>query len=119
MYGGTARANESTTEGQASELALDEVYILSLPSFVWFKAEYNPIASRYAHTCHVVGAGQRQLLTIGGMDMKTANDSGYKDTFGQGLGIFDLTNLTWSTSYNLSAANYTTPQKIKQYLASA
>ncbi|MCJ1283886.1 hypothetical protein MMC26_003217, partial [Xylographa opegraphella] len=38
------------------EQQLDEIYILSLPSFHWFKVDYLATTNCNNHTCHVVGA---------------------------------------------------------------
>ncbi|KAK5009776.1 hypothetical protein LTR28_013455 [Elasticomyces elasticus] len=102
-----------------AELNLDEIYVLSLPSFVWSKADYPATSSRYGHTCEVVG--NRQLLSIGGANFATmyANlNTTPGDVFTQGLGIFDITNMTWSSSYDPKAARYGTPQVVKVNIGS-
>ena len=102
------------------ELELDQIYILSLPSFAWFKATYQPIQSRTHHTCHPVGAGNRQMLVIGGQSFSQTTVPGYamqQDAFAQGLGIFDLSDLEWKSSYDANADTYRTPQMIKDYIS--
>ena len=102
------------------ELELDQIYVLSLPSFAWFQASYQPIQNRQFQTCHTVGAGNRQMLVIGGKNFKQMNVYGYEkeqDAFAQGLGIFDLTDMAWKSSYDADAAAYTTPQMIKDYIS--
>lgn len=88
--------------------------MLSVPAFVWFKANYTAQHPRVKPTCHVVG--NRQLLSIGGAN---PNDVTYgkwsSDSLSQGLGIFDLTEMTWSSSYNANAAPYITPQIVKDW----
>jgi hypothetical protein len=87
----------------------DEIYILSLPAFRWFRAPYEARHARHRHTCHIVG--RRHLLSIGGLDpTKTTFQHGVvedtPDPFPQGLGLFDITRLNWTTYYNASAAAY-------------
>ncbi|MCJ1387287.1 hypothetical protein MMC18_000128 [Xylographa bjoerkii] len=101
------------------ELELDEIYVLSLPSFNWFKADYPAVANRNSHTCHVVGAGQRQLLSIGGSNFAVTNSNlstSHKDIFAQGLGVFDLTDMVWLSSYDPNAPSYQTPQMVKDFV---
>lgn len=114
VYGG----HYPTPEEVRSTSALDEVYILTLPAFVWFKANYTSTVSRQGHTCHVVG--NRQLLTIGGIDpaeqeMAALIADNATDPFSQGLGIFDLTKLTWSDEYVADESEYQSPQVVSQY----
>ena len=94
----------------------DEVWVLSLPAFRWFKADYTAVSPRMGHTCHVVG--HRQLLTIGGVDpMQTDLVTVWKgpDRFSQGLGIFDMSAMTWASYYNASAAGYVRPEAVKAW----
>ena len=57
MYSGQAGAG--MYGGQPISLAnnaeRDEVYVLSLPAFVWSKAKYTTVDPRMKHTCHVIG----------------------------------------------------------------
>ncbi len=90
-------------------MEFDEIFILSMPAFRWFRAPYEARHSRHRHTCHVVG--QRHLLSIGGLDAthtKPVNGSEFEspDPFPQGLGLFDMTCLNWTMYYNVSAAAY-------------
>lgn len=65
------------------------------------------------------------MLSIGGVDYnKTFNmainpNNNIQDNFTQGLGIFDLTEMAWASGYNASAAAYTTPQVVKDQIASS
>ena len=93
----------------------DEVYILSLPAFTWFKANYTSVDPRIYHTCHVVG---NQMMSIGGLNPSFAslpealNDT---DPFWEGIKVFDMTALQWTNYYNASAAPYTPSEPILQY----
>ena len=93
----------------------DEVYILSLPAFAWFKANYTSVDPRIYHTCHVVG---NQMMSIGGLNPSFAtipdalNDT---DPFWEGIKVFDMTALEWTNYYNASAAPYTPSETILHY----
>lgn len=98
-----------------------DVYVLSMPSFVWFKAGALSVARRANHFCQVIG--KRQMLVIGGRD-PTHNSSldgsfwaGGTDPWTYGLGIFDMSTLSWTTSYYANATDYEQPVMVKQYYA--
>lgn len=91
-----------------------EVYILSLPGFVWTKAttdQANDGIARAFGSC--VADGKRQMITVGG-----SNDFPNKpDPFPRGLGIFDMTELKWKDEYDAASAKYDSPQVIKSLYA--
>lgn len=85
----------------------DEVFVLTLPAFVWLKANYTPSDPRVHHTCHVVG--NRQLLSVGGLNPSLPNLTvawNHTDPYAEGLKGFDMTSLQWTNYYNASAAPY-------------
>jgi hypothetical protein len=111
--------------GQLGPVAIpfDEVYVLSLPSFNWFKADYFAGNPRHALTCEHIGGGQ--IVTIGGVNTtQSGPDDLYKDVFNtadpftQGLGIFDLNTMTWSKSYSSGQTTYSPASSIQRYYAS-
>ena len=72
------------------------------------------------HTCNVVG--NRQMVSVGGIVVysNTTMDTfvvsgGVADPWPQGLGIFDMSAMEWTSSYNASAAPYVTPNLVKSY----
>ena len=98
--------------------ALDEVYVLSLPSFVWFKVNYTSSDPRVDHTCII--AGNRQMLSIGGLNPSATSFSASindTDPFWEGIKVFDLTALQWTNYYNASAAPYTAPTAVAAHYA--
>lgn len=115
IYGGSVIGKATYAEEQLGSIDLTEVFVLSIPSFRWYKTNLKTTSSRYHHTCEIVG--QRQMLVIGGVTagVKTQNIS--TDPWAQGLGIFDLTNLEWMSSYDASAKPYETPNLVKADLA--
>ena len=103
-----------SSEVMDSNNALDEVWVLSLPAFAWFKANYTAQNSRWRHTCNVVG--NRQMISVGGQNVNDGNSKiTSKDPFTQGFGVFDLTEMTWSSGYDAHAAAYKTPQVVKDW----
>ncbi|KAL8730541.1 MAG: hypothetical protein Q9166_003995 [cf. Caloplaca sp. 2 TL-2023] len=117
LYGGSTTPNykSNMTLNQYKEnIALDAVYVLSLPAFVWFKADYPAQHPRHLHTCNVVG--NRQMISIGGYDPTNSwDDTQTPEVFSQGLGIFDLTAMQWSDRYDANAEAYETPAVVKAW----
>lgn len=95
----------------------DEVFVLSLPSFNWFKADYASEYPRHGLSCEHVGGGQ--VLTIGGVDTteketyQTAFNT--RDQFDQGLAIFDMTKMAFASSYTANRSEYTLSDTIQSY----
>ncbi|KAK3949887.1 hypothetical protein QBC32DRAFT_399921 [Pseudoneurospora amorphoporcata] len=103
------------------DTAFDDLYVLSLPGFHWFRAEDNRSDSQRASgTCVVVG--KRQMLTIGGVDYGKGDIKYWKDQdpLPQGLGIFDMTAMSWvrNGSYNADAETYQAPQVVRNWYRS-
>ena len=119
MYGGSnidgLDGNITLTQYQEF-LALDAVYVLSLPAFRWFKADHPAQYPRFRHSCNIVG--NRQMLSIGGQDPTNQyNNTFTADPFLQGLGIFDLTAMQWSDQYNADAEPYESSAVVKAWYA--
>ncbi|KAK4172368.1 hypothetical protein QBC36DRAFT_247700 [Triangularia setosa] len=107
IYGGISLSTAKT---------VGEVYVLSLPGFVFFKApiEQSPITNRDDHTCVV--AGKRQMITVGGYDETFSPDYWVnQDTWSNGLGVFDLTEMKWSDGYDAAAEEYKSPAVVKAW----
>ncbi|KAF2143194.1 uncharacterized protein K452DRAFT_268529 [Aplosporella prunicola CBS 121167] len=97
------------------EKTLDDMYILSLPGFHWFRVSDTSGSNRYAHTCNLVG--NRQMLSIGGIDWDKGFPEAWQDVdpWEQGLGVFDLTELKWKTNYDAGADAYKSPQVVQDW----
>ncbi len=92
------------------------VFILSLPSFVWFEIPAPTSSRRIEMTCQVIG--KRHMLVMGGSRLTTEQQPsvlGISDPWKNRLGIFDMTELVWKFDYNASAAPYERPQVIQDY----
>ena len=104
-------------EGEKS----DEVYVLSLPAFRWFQANYTSHSPRWGHTCHTTGT--RQMIMIGGTNPlhSTYYDSNGdlggepRDPWDQGIAVFDMSALQFTDSYRSKADPYEPPYAIQQY----
>ncbi|OHW93117.1 kelch repeat protein [Colletotrichum incanum] len=85
IFGGTNTETSKT---------YDDVFVLSLPGFVWSQVIYEATNPRRYHCCAVIG--RRQMLSVGGTDGQTGWSGA--DPWPQGLGLFDMTDWTWKTS---------------------
>lgn len=117
----------------------DQVYILSLPAFRWFRANYtashsrggytshsrggHTSHSRGGHTCHATNSSQ--IVMIGGQNPSYSQNilgdgdgspiQAPPDPWNQGIGVFDMTTLSFKDSYKANAKAYETPDVIKKY----
>lgn len=91
----------------------EDVFVLSLPAINWFRASGSS-AKRAWHYCELIG--KRQMLVIGGAE-PTATLGATPDPWNHGLGVFDMTELSWSNNYNASSQPYEQPSIVKQYYA--
>ncbi|KAL8871456.1 MAG: hypothetical protein Q9174_002715 [Haloplaca sp. 1 TL-2023] len=122
-------------------IPFDEIYILSLPAFQWFKVDYPPERPRNGHSCNSVGGSQ--IVTVGGADGNAEVNAGFvdgkkrslmalgptpddvhksafnstPDPFAQGLGIFDMTTLKWADHYTANAPAYTQSDTVRNFYA--
>lgn len=53
----------------SADIALDQVSVLSLPSFTWYSSSYESSDARMLHTCQVPGnpTPRRQMIAVGGL----------------------------------------------------
>ncbi|KAI0477950.1 hypothetical protein F4859DRAFT_42674 [Xylaria cf. heliscus] len=107
LYGGVSDQLRDTSP---------EVYVLSLPGFVFFKGPTDA-PPRSDHQCAIVGSGKRQMLSMGGVDgeNRTFTAPTTADPWPYGIGILDLTQLTWTNSYNPDAPAYDSPTVVKEW----
>lgn len=133
-----ARSTDGTYEifiyagwsGSLGDVAIpwDEVFVLSLPAFRWFKVRYEPRHPRHGHACQVVG--NRQMLIVGGVDtlqdevlpfpdsnVRTVDIAplSTRDQLTRGLGVFDMTRLNFSDRYDADAEPYTQSDLVADY----
>lgn len=96
------------------------VYILTLPAFVWILAPINTSRSqsfashRAGSSCQVVG---RQMISVGGWDPTSTEEFSPPDPWQYGIGVLDMTALTWNMSFQPSAEEYLQPDVVNSYYA--
>jgi len=100
----------------------DTAHVLTLPGFYWVKAGYPAAHPRHGLSCNAVGGGQ--VLIIGGVDttQKASNGSsehaaGFatRDPFPNGLAIFDLSKMAWSSVYRAKRPLQPAPTAVQAY----
>jgi Kelch motif len=111
VFGG----NDLSRSMKDNILISDAVWVLSLPSFVWFRADYPPQVVRYAHTCTIAPQANSQIIVWGGVDIREvrANNA---DPWTNGINVFDMNTMAWKSEYNAKAPMYKTPSIITDYL---
>ncbi|EXF80870.1 kelch repeat protein [Colletotrichum fioriniae PJ7] len=99
------------------EIAYSDVFVLSLPGFVWRQVQFDDVSPRTDHHCAVVG--NRKMIVVGGRttSKSAANLEGWalRDPWPQGLGLFDLAEWTWKNEYNASAGAYRSHEEIQRW----
>ena len=57
------------------------------------------------------------MISIGGVDATVEQRNAFldEDPNEYGIGVFDMVDLAWKSSYDARAATYTTPSVIKQW----
>lgn len=112
----------------APAVQYDTISILTLPAFHWISVPNEPQSPRIGLSCNAVGGSQ--ILTIGGRDGNPAEITGTHmqvqqatyvspDPNAQGLAIFDMTNLNWSTQYTAAAPPYQQSNLVEQFYSGA
>ncbi|KAF4876220.1 Kelch repeat-containing protein [Colletotrichum siamense] len=92
----------------------DDVHVLSLPGFEFFKADNSNLSTpRVDHACTVIGG--RQMLSVGGMISFRTVDLSSPDPWPLGLGIFDMTELRWTNRFDPDAGAYDSPKVVKDW----
>ncbi|KAJ9608146.1 hypothetical protein H2200_007134 [Cladophialophora chaetospira] len=114
LYGGVHDVYLDTESELNIEMG-QSVYVLSLPSFSWHKFSYPAQQVRSTQSCVI--AARRQMIVVGGFPEGIDRSTYGADPWPQGLGIFDLTAMTWNSYYNSDARPYATPRRVKNYLA--
>lgn len=104
MFGGSWADDERSS--------YNDMWILSLPSFKWFKVDYPTQApwqiagGRTSHTCQIIG--NRQMAIIGGGRSAEAHDQCRNTS----LFVFDMSTLSWRNGFDSTQEIYTLPTLI-------
>jgi hypothetical protein len=104
--------------GQANTGVFDDLYVLTIPGFVWFKANYTTSTPRYAIKCATTG--NSQMIVVGGLvvnDSLTGGiyDRAIVDPWPQGIGVIDLPTMSLKSSYDAHAPAYVSPQVVRDW----
>lgn len=106
IHGGFAAGQSSTTTQYAS--GMDDIWVLSLPSFQWIQVSNSSQSPRALHTCEVIG--NDQMIVVGGADPTSTTENGSlggsTDPWPSAIGLFDMSLLKWITSYVPTANLY-------------
>jgi len=86
---------------------MDDIYVLSIPSFTWVRI-YEGSSPRWGHTCHLVG--NSQMITVGGANGTSLYNGCDWETMG--VAIYSLSTLTWGSVYDAFAPPYTVPNLV-------
>lgn len=97
-----------------NETVYDDIYVLSIPSFVWTKV-FTGTSPRFGHTCHRVGD---QMITVGGKEKIDDEEQIPCDWETAGLAIFNLTNLQWGSIFKPEdqAGSFSVPEKVRKQI---
>ncbi|GAP92145.2 putative kelch repeat protein [Rosellinia necatrix] len=113
---GSARGLNNTYEiylyggyNPVNKVSFDDVWILSIPAFTWFRADTRASTQRQHHSCQVVG---NQMISVGGTPY--FENVTTPDEWSQGIGILNLTNLAWTNQYQ-AHTTYEGPQTVREW----
>jgi hypothetical protein len=117
VYGGI----EASFNTHGRVFSYNDVHILTIPGFNWISVKQDNAAypgPRAFHTCNLVG--NRQAFILGGFNYRnTSIDYLDVDPLMQGIGIFDMSMLTWKDAYDAQASAYEQPQAVAAWYTTA
>ncbi|KAJ3549334.1 hypothetical protein NM208_g559 [Fusarium decemcellulare] len=91
IYGG------ARPDAPSGEEAYDQVYVLAIPAFRWFKLDVKGSTTRHGHSCVVRGT---QLISVGGRRTYGDNSKEEQDPWNRGIQILDLQALKWGNRFH-------------------
>lgn len=94
----------------------EDVYVLSIPGFVWFRVSTASAGGpRMGHEC--VLAGNRQMIVVGGINPELDIVAAHRDVdpWTNGIGVFDISTLSWNSKFDAQAEPYESPDVIKRW----
>lgn len=84
------------------ESDLANVFVLTMPQFIWKRIPSSIASMRASPSCDVING---QLLIVGGDDPTITGLN--QDPWQNGIGIFDMNSLAWASGYTHDHAPYT------------
>lgn len=105
------------TGDTTTTVAQGAVWSLTLPAFHWQQHSANATYGRFRHSCNTAASGSRQMIVVGGAGVTEDSTLGSipRDPWEQGIGIYDLSVLNWTTGFDPNAEKYVTPDVIKAF----
>jgi hypothetical protein len=97
------------SSGRSPTEAYDDVWVLSLPQFVWTQV-FSGSRYNYGATCHIIG--KKTIFLFGGNENKTIK--GCNDT--PIVSLFDMTNLKWLRGYAFEESDYNVPKAVSEWI---
>ncbi|KAH8664155.1 hypothetical protein BX600DRAFT_436717 [Xylariales sp. PMI_506] len=96
---------------------LDDIYVLSLPGFVLFQSPVSGTPRQNQACVNIPRRNSNQMLVVGGTDGILGYPKSYvdPDPWSQGLGIFNMTAMSWAAGYDPDAPDYDSPQIVKDW----
>lgn len=90
-----------------NNIAYDDVFVLSIPSFTWTSLFDHGGGPRIGHNCHLVG--KRQMITIGGNVTTLPCDWELK-----GVAFLELSTIAWGSTFlsNITDTDYDVPNQL-------
>ncbi|CAG9983608.1 unnamed protein product, partial [Clonostachys byssicola] len=106
IYGGTIKGDKRNT-------VYEDVWILSLPAFRYFKADVTSTTFPRVHlACAAVG---RYMITIGGTSKDNPDKWEENDPFFKAIGVFDMVEMKWTEDFDPSKGDYDSPNDVKKW----
>jgi hypothetical protein len=99
----------------STSTGFQEIYVLSIPGFVWIKADITTGGTRASQQC--VLAGNRQMIVVGGNDPVKSFTASYQDVdpWTNGIGVIDVSALSWKDSFDPDAQAYASPDVVTSW----
>lgn len=112
VYGGST--NNTLDTAESHDTGYTDVYVLSFPSFTWFKTNSPASPRRSNHYCQILS--NSNMLVVGGRNPSDDIDGGFggTDPWSRGMNVFDMVSWQWTSAYDHTAV-YTRPQAIQNY----
>jgi hypothetical protein len=97
------------SSGRSPTEAYDDVWVLSLPQFVWTQV-FAGSRFNYGATCHVVGKKQMFLLGCNRYKpIRSCNDTPI-------VSLFDMSNLKWLRGFAFEESEYNVPKAVFEWI---
>ncbi|TLD20713.1 hypothetical protein PspLS_08448, partial [Pyricularia sp. CBS 133598] len=98
--------------------ASSDVWILTVPGLRWFKASETYYGNvKTDHACAVIGQGRRHMISVWGGGANWDEDVQGADLWTNGIGVYDMTNLSWLSPYKPNGTAYEKPQVVRDWYA--